>query len=62
MIHLLAADDVNALPGMYWLPITIGAVVFLLFVFLGLYARRYVKAGPNEVLVISGRRRRMREP
>ena len=45
----------------FTLPIAIGAVVFLFFVFFGLYAKRYVKVGPNEVLVISGRRRRIRE-
>jgi flotillin len=48
-------------PGNFWLPITVGSVVFLLFVFMWLYARRYVKVGPNEVLVISGRRRNVRE-
>jgi flotillin len=61
MINLIVADE-PMLPGTFWLPLTIGAIVFLLFVFLWLYARRYVKAGPNEVLVISGRRRSMREP
>jgi flotillin len=57
---ILLAQD--AMPGTFWLPVTIGAIVFLLFVFVWLYARRYVKAGPNEVLVISGRRRKLREP
>ena len=32
-------------------------VVFCVFVLM--YASRYTKVGPNEVLVISGRRRRM---
>jgi flotillin len=49
------------MPGNFWLPTTVGSVVFLLFVFMWLYARRYVKVGPNEVLVISGRRRHVRE-
>ena len=57
---IIAAGD--TLPGTFWLPVTIIAVVFLLFVFVWIYARRYVKAGPNEVLVISGRRRTLREP
>src|SRR5215470_12016091 len=48
-------------PGNFWMPVTIGSVVFLLFVFMWLYSRRYVKVGPNEVLVISGRRRHVRE-
>jgi flotillin len=60
MIPPLLADALVS-PGGFWLPITIGSVVFLLFVFIWLYARRYVKVGPNEVLVISGRRRRVRE-
>ena len=59
MIASVIAAEVSV-PN-FWLPITIGAVVFLLFVFMWLYARRYVKVGPNEVLVISGRRRRVRE-
>ena len=56
---MLAYIDIN--PGAFWLPLTIGSIVFLLFVFIWLYARRYVKVGPNEVLVISGRRRKVRE-
>lgn len=43
------------------LPLAIGGVVFLFFVFFWLYARRYVKVGPNEVLVISGQRRKVSE-
>ncbi len=45
----------------FTLPLAIGAVVFLFFIFCSLYAKRYVKVGPNEVLVISGRRRKIRE-
>jgi len=51
----------EAISGKGWLVLSIVSVVFLFFVFIGLYARRYVKAGPNEVLVISGRRRKLRE-
>ncbi len=36
-------------------------VIAVLFLFLMLYASRYVKVGPNQVLVISGRRRAVRE-
>ena len=36
-------------------------VIVVLVVFLMLYASRYVKVGPNQVLVISGRRRMVRE-
>jgi flotillin len=43
----------------------IGAVVafvFVLFMFLGIWASRYTKVGPNQVLVISGRKHRMTDP
>jgi flotillin len=40
----------------------IAAVVFVLFVFLRIWAGRYTKVGPNEVLVISGRKRRVMDP
>src|SRR5262249_12734231 len=59
MITLVFGEQIA--PGNFWMPFTIGSVVFLLFVFMWLYARRYVKVGPNEVLVISGRRRNVRE-
>jgi uncharacterized membrane protein YqiK len=37
-------------------------IVVVFCVFLLVYASRYTKVGPNEVLVISGRRRRMISP
>ena len=37
--------------------IGVGAVLFVLFVFAIIYASRYAKCGPNEVLVISGKKR-----
>src|SRR5580692_10964118 len=40
----------------------VGAALFVLFVFLGIWASRYVKVGPNEVLIISGRRRKVVDP
>jgi flotillin len=40
----------------------VGAVLLVIFVFAGIYASRYTKVGPNEVLVISGRKRRMQDP
>ena len=39
------------------LPVVIGTVIAVVIIFIAIYASRYVKAGPNEVLVISGRRR-----
>jgi len=47
-------------------PVTVVAAVaaFLLvfFIFVGIWASRYVKVGPNQVLVISGRKHRVIEP
>src|ERR1051325_9305973 len=41
-----------------------GVVVFLFvfFMFIGIWASRYTKVGPNQVLVISGRKHRMVDP
>ena len=38
------------------------AVVIVLFMLLGLWASRYTKVGPNQVLVISGRKRQIIDP
>ena len=38
------------------------AILFVFFVFLGIWASRYTKVGPNQVLVISGRKRRIVDP
>ena len=43
--------------GFFTVAIVVIGLVFVLFVFLVLYSSRYKKVGPNEVLVISGRRR-----
>lgn len=37
-------------------------IVIVFFVFLGIFASRYTKVGPNQVLVISGRKRRVVDP
>jgi flotillin len=37
-------------------------VLFVFFVFIGIFASRYTKVGPNQVLVISGRKHRMVDP
>src|SRR2546426_10185469 len=37
----------------------IAAVMFVIFVFTGIWASRYVKVGPNQVLIISGRQRQL---
>jgi len=38
-------------------PLIVGGIVGVIIIFIVIYASRYVKAGPNQVLVISGRRR-----
>lgn len=38
-----------------------GALLLNIFIFLVVYANRYTKAGPNEVLVISGLKRQIRD-
>ena len=41
---------------------SVAAVLLVLFLFVIIWASRYTKVGPNQVLVISGRKRRMRDP
>ncbi len=40
----------------------VAAILLVIFIFAGIWASRYTKVGPNEVLVISGRKRRMTDP
>lgn len=40
-------------------PVIAGSVVGIVIIFIVIYASRYVKVGPNQALVISGRRRMM---
>src|ERR1041384_4886220 len=40
----------------------VAAGLFVLFMMLGIYASRYTKVGPNQVLVISGRKHRIADP
>lgn len=35
------------------------AIVFVMFVFAAVWASRYVKVGPNQVLIVSGRQRQL---
>ncbi len=41
--------------------IGVGSLLFVFFIFVIIYASRYTKSGPNQVLVISGIKRRMTE-
>ncbi len=47
---------------MFWGVVAAVAVLFVLFTTAGFYASRYKKVGPNQVLVISGRRRMVHSP
>jgi len=47
---------------MLWGILAAVAILFVLFTTAGFYASRYKKVGPNQVLVISGRRREMINP
>ena len=61
IIPMLAADAESGLP---WMKIILGCAVVLFFFFVTviIWASRYTKSGPNQVLVISGRKRKMTEP
>jgi flotillin len=58
-LPLLAA--IGDLP---WMLIILGAaaILFVFFIFAGIFASRYTKVGPNQVLVISGRKRKIVDP
>jgi len=47
-----------------WMKIILGVGVFLFLIFFfgGIYASRYTKVGPNQVLVISGRKHHIMDP
>jgi flotillin len=53
-----------ALGDMPWLTVIGGVVAILIvfFIFIGIWASRYTKVGPNQVLVISGRKHRVVDP
>lgn len=53
-----------AVSDLPWLKIILGVGVFLFLVFFfgGIYASRYTKVGPNQVLVISGRKHAITDP
>jgi flotillin len=61
LIPMLAQVETG---GTSWLKIVIaaGAVLFVVFVIAIIWASRYTKAGPNQVLVISGNRHKITDP
>jgi flotillin len=50
------------LGNVIWIVGGVASVLFVIFVFGGIWASRYTKVGPNQVLVISGIKRRMVDP
>jgi flotillin len=45
-----------------WVVGGVAAVLFVLFMMVGIWASRYTKVGPNQVLVISGRKHHIMDP
>ena len=50
--------------GVPWMTVVlaVGALLFVFFVFAVIWASRYTKVGPNQVLVVSGRKHAVVEP
>jgi flotillin len=53
---LAVGDEGTKFSGGAAIAMVVVALLFALFIFIWMYARRYIKVGPNQVLVISGRR------
>ncbi len=68
MLHVPQSLIMSVLPAQMagsdvgWAVLISAALVLMLVIFLFVYASRYRKVGPNEVMIISGRRRAMRLP
>ena len=56
ILAVLAQDSGGGWTGVALL---VGALLAILFIFLVIYAARYVKVGPNEVLIVSGMKHRL---
>jgi flotillin len=50
--------------GIPWVTVVlgVGALLLVFFIFAGIWASRYTKVGPNQVLIISGRKHRITDP
>ena len=48
-----------AIPTLGWVALAVIGVLAMIFIFGGIWASRYVKVGPNEVMIVSGRRYRV---
>jgi flotillin len=58
VLAVLPPDSGSGLAGVI---LFAAALVAMVFIFLIIYAARYVKVGPNEVLIVSGRKHTVRE-
>src|SRR5512143_674969 len=56
LIPMLAEWSLTSIVG------PVGAILVVFFLFAAIWASRYTKVGPNEVLVISGRKRKVMDP
>jgi flotillin len=61
-MNALLADLFPSISLAGWVVTAAVGLVLVLFLFLGIWASRYTKVGPNEVLVVSGRKHRYTEP
>ncbi|HEY2328797.1 MAG TPA: flotillin family protein, partial [Verrucomicrobiae bacterium] len=61
IIPMLAQVEAGGTPWMK-IVLAVGAVIFVLFIFVLIWASRYTKAGPNQVLIISGSKRKLTDP
>jgi flotillin len=52
----------TSLPGLGVAVLAIVGIVIIIFIFLAIWAGRYTKVGPNQVLVVSGRQYRYADP
>ena len=58
-LHAFLAQTV---PGAAWAIIAVVGIVVVICIFLAIWASRYTKVGPNQVLVVSGRQHVHRDP
>lgn len=58
MNHYLFADIVSSIGTLGTVAIVVIVILFGFFVFAAIFASRYTKVGPNQVLVLSGRKHR----
>src|SRR6185295_4475010 len=58
-VAALLAQAESSGPGIGLFILLVGGILFSIFVFFLLFAARYTKVGPNEVLIVSGRTHRV---